>query len=82
MPAFSGPALTHGFQVAFYALIGVALVGAAIAAVFVESKPKAAPERGAGRSRDRARGSSMIVASTHAQVRVDESTLPRGHGCE
>ena len=41
--AFSGPALTHGFQVAFYALIGVALVGAAIAAAFVESKPKAAP---------------------------------------
>ena len=41
--AFSGPALTHGFHVAFYALIGVALAGAAIAAVFVESKPKAAP---------------------------------------
>jgi EmrB/QacA subfamily drug resistance transporter len=38
----SGPALTHGFQTAFYALIGVALVGAAIAAVFVEPKPKAA----------------------------------------
>jgi len=43
VPAFSGPALAHGFQVAFYALIGVALVGAAIAAVFVESKPGAAP---------------------------------------
>jgi EmrB/QacA subfamily drug resistance transporter len=41
--AFSGPALAHGFQVAFYALIGVALVGAAIAAAFVESKPGAAP---------------------------------------
>jgi len=41
VPAFSGPALTHGFQVAFYALIGVALAGAAITAVFVESKPKA-----------------------------------------
>ena len=40
--ASSGPALTHGFQTAFYALIGVALVGAAIAAVFVEPKPKAA----------------------------------------
>jgi EmrB/QacA subfamily drug resistance transporter len=43
VPAFSGPALTHGFQVAFYALIGVALAGAAIAAVFFESKPKSAP---------------------------------------
>ena len=40
--ASSGPALTHGFQAAFYALIGVALVGAAIAAVFVEPKPKSA----------------------------------------
>jgi EmrB/QacA subfamily drug resistance transporter len=43
VPAFSGPALTHGFQDAFYALIGVALVGAALAAVFIESRPKAAP---------------------------------------
>jgi EmrB/QacA subfamily drug resistance transporter len=41
VPAVSGPALTHGFQVAFYALIGVALAGAAITAVFVESKPRA-----------------------------------------
>jgi EmrB/QacA subfamily drug resistance transporter len=43
VPAFSGPALTHGFQIAFYTLSGLALVGAAIAAAFVESKPKAAP---------------------------------------
>jgi EmrB/QacA subfamily drug resistance transporter len=42
--AFSGPALTHGFQVAFYVLIGVALVGAAVVAAFVESKPKAAAQ--------------------------------------
>ncbi|HZO98425.1 MAG TPA: DHA2 family efflux MFS transporter permease subunit [Gaiellaceae bacterium] len=41
--ATSGPALAHGFQVAFYTLVGVALVGAAIAAAFVESVPKAAP---------------------------------------
>ncbi len=40
--AVSGPALAHGFQIAFYTLIGLALAGAAIAAVFVESKPKAA----------------------------------------
>jgi hypothetical protein len=40
--AVSGPALTHGFQVAFYTLAGLALAGAAIAAAFVESKPKAA----------------------------------------
>ena len=41
--AFSAPALTHGFQVGFYTLIGIALVGAAIAAAFIEPKPKAAP---------------------------------------
>jgi EmrB/QacA subfamily drug resistance transporter len=40
--ASSGPALSHGFQAAFYALIGVSLAGAAIAAVFVEPRPKAA----------------------------------------
>ncbi len=41
--AFSGPALAHGFQTAFLALVGIALAGAAVAAVFVESKPKTAP---------------------------------------
>jgi MFS family permease len=41
VPALSGAALTHGFQVAFYALAGTALAGAALAAAFVESKPKA-----------------------------------------
>jgi len=41
--AFSGPALAHGFQVAFYTVSGLALAGAAVAAAFLESKPKAAP---------------------------------------
>ena len=41
--ASSGPALAHGFQVAFYALAGVALAGAAVAAAFVESEPKDLP---------------------------------------
>jgi EmrB/QacA subfamily drug resistance transporter len=41
--AFSDPALAHGFQIAFYTLIGLTLAGAAIAAAFVESRPKAAP---------------------------------------
>ena len=40
--AVSGPALTHGFQVAFYGLAGVALVGAAIVAAFVESEERVA----------------------------------------
>ncbi len=43
LPGAGGAALTHGFQAGFYALIGLELVGAAIAAVFIESKPGAAP---------------------------------------
>ncbi len=39
--AFSGPALAHGFDVAFYVLAGLALAGAAVAATLVESRPKA-----------------------------------------
>jgi EmrB/QacA subfamily drug resistance transporter len=41
--ATSGAALTHGFQVAFYVLIGLALIGAVVAAAFVESAPKTRP---------------------------------------
>jgi hypothetical protein len=32
-----GTALTHGFQAAFYVLTGLAMAGALVAAVFVES---------------------------------------------
>ena len=37
--AFSGGALTYGFQIAFYVLAGIAAVGAVLAAVMLESKP-------------------------------------------
>jgi EmrB/QacA subfamily drug resistance transporter len=37
--ALGGSALTHGFQIAFYALAAIAAVGALLAAVLVESKP-------------------------------------------
>ena len=37
--AFSAAALTHGFQVAFYALAAVAALGAALAALMLESSP-------------------------------------------
>jgi EmrB/QacA subfamily drug resistance transporter len=37
--AFSGPALTHGFQVAFYVLAALAAAGSVLAAVMLESKP-------------------------------------------
>src|SRR5207245_10130672 len=43
--AFSGPALTHGFQIAFYALAATAAVGAALAALLIEPHPaQAEPE--------------------------------------
>jgi hypothetical protein len=38
-----GPALTHGFEIAFYVLAAIAALGALLAAVLVESKP-AVPE--------------------------------------
>jgi MFS family permease len=37
--AFSGPALTHGFQIAFYILAGTAVAGALLAALLIESQP-------------------------------------------
>jgi MFS family permease len=41
--AFSGAALTHGFQIAFYVLAALAALGAVLAGVLLESKP-AQPE--------------------------------------
>jgi EmrB/QacA subfamily drug resistance transporter len=37
--AFSGAALTHGFQIAFYALAATAAVGAVLAPLLIESRP-------------------------------------------
>jgi EmrB/QacA subfamily drug resistance transporter len=37
--AFSGAALTHGFQIAFYVLAALAAAGAVLSALMVESKP-------------------------------------------
>ena len=43
--AFSGAALTHGFEIAFYVLSAVAAVGALLAALMLESSPaQAEPE--------------------------------------
>jgi EmrB/QacA subfamily drug resistance transporter len=39
--AFSGGALTHGFEIAFYALAGIAALGAAVAALLVEPQAPA-----------------------------------------
>ena len=38
--AFSGAALTHGFQIAFYVLAATAAVGATLAALLIEPKPR------------------------------------------
>ena len=40
--AFSGGALTHGFQIAFYVLAGIAALGATLAALLVEPNRPAA----------------------------------------
>jgi len=45
--AFSGPALTHGFEVAFYALAAIAGAGAILAALMLEAKPAEAAEEAA-----------------------------------
>jgi EmrB/QacA subfamily drug resistance transporter len=43
--AFSGAALTHGFEIAFYVLAAVAALGAVLAALMLESRPaEAEPE--------------------------------------
>jgi EmrB/QacA subfamily drug resistance transporter len=42
--ASSGSALTHGFEIAFYVLAGLALLGALVAAVFIESDPRTPQE--------------------------------------
>jgi EmrB/QacA subfamily drug resistance transporter len=42
--ASSGSALTHGFEIAFYVLAALAVLGAVVAAVFIESKPQTPEE--------------------------------------
>src|SRR5881396_2899036 len=38
--AFSGPALTHGFQIAFYVLAALAAAGALVSVLMLESRPE------------------------------------------
>jgi EmrB/QacA subfamily drug resistance transporter len=46
--ALSGAALTHGFQIAFYVLAGIAALGALLAVVMIESRPAAPQPEHAG----------------------------------
>ena len=76
--AFSGAALTHGFQVAFYALAATAAVGAVIAAVLIE--PQAAP-RGtrAGGGRRCPEGGHRMHLFVHAAAGAPVMTsFPKG----
>jgi CBS-domain-containing membrane protein len=48
--AFTGAALTHGFQIAFYVLACTAAVGAVLAAILIEPRAsETEPAQGAGR---------------------------------
>jgi EmrB/QacA subfamily drug resistance transporter len=44
--AFGGAALTHGFEIAFYVLAGVAALAAVLSAVMIESHPAMAAQTG------------------------------------
>ncbi|MFY9579571.1 MAG: MFS transporter [Gaiellaceae bacterium] len=46
--ALSASALTHGFAITFYVLAGLAVLGAVLAAVLIESPPKASEQEVAG----------------------------------
>ena len=60
--AFSGAALTHGFQIAFYVLAALAGLGAVLAALMLESKPAEPELRADGRRRGGAGGGGMSTA--------------------
>jgi EmrB/QacA subfamily drug resistance transporter len=60
--AFSAPALTHGFQIAFYALAATAAVGAVIAAVLIEPQPAQAEPKPEADERQ------VAVVSQHTPV--------------
>jgi hypothetical protein len=70
--ALGAPALTHGFQIAFYALAATAAVGAVIAALLIEPQPAEAegePEAGERQ---------VAVVSQHTPVCRTRSVLA-GH---
>ena len=50
--ALGGAALTHGFQIAFYVLAGLAILGATLAALLLESNPPHAAEATDGVERE------------------------------
>jgi Major Facilitator Superfamily len=65
--AVSGPALTHGFQIAFYVLAATAAAGAVLAALLIESQPAQAEP-------DAEVADARACASLHSPVLEAEST--------
>jgi EmrB/QacA subfamily drug resistance transporter len=68
--AFSGPALTHGFEIAFYALAGTAAVGAVLAALLIEPQPAQAEPVA------EAREPQIAAASQYTPVCQETATAP------
>jgi MFS family permease len=62
--AFSGAALTHGFQVAFYVLAGTAAVGAVLAALLIEPQPAEVEPEEVGDRELEARSTGCTSSST------------------
>jgi MFS family permease len=58
---FSGPALVHGFQIAFYVLAATAAVGAVVARLLIEPQPSEA-------EREPERELQVAVASQHTPI--------------
>jgi EmrB/QacA subfamily drug resistance transporter len=76
LSASSGPALTHGFEIAFYVLAATAAVGTVLAALMIESRParaEPAPQVDAFCAGAGVRG--MVAASSSAR----STTSPRSH---
>ena len=69
--AFSGPALTHGFQIAFYVLAALAATGALISARMLEFPP------GTPEQNSRARRSSCGATVTRIEADSNGSVLQR-----
>jgi MFS family permease len=73
--AFSGPALTHGFEIAFYVLAATAAVGAVLAALLIEPQPaevEPAPE--VGNAALEAESTACTSSSTPLLARSGRST--------
>ena len=68
--ALSGPALTHGFQIAFYVLAGTAAAGAALASLLIESQSPQPARKPEVRERQVAVGSQYTPVCRQTATRI------------